>query len=1270
MKKKALSMIVAVAMILAILPIVTANTDITYIDENGVTQICASGTYTEYTGQTTLTSGWYVVSGTQISTSRINVTGNVHVILIDGSHLDLSSPLNINNSGIYVNAGSSLTIYAQSTDEATIGKLTVNNSSVGSSAIGGPSSEITINGGNITASGGNGTAGIGGRGSKIVINNGIVTSTGGTGAAGIGGGWSGSGGNITINGGTVFATGGFDAAGIGSGNFSQFADTTNADGGIITINGGMVTSVGRTGGAGIGGGNRADGGVITINSGTVTATGGSSGAGIGGGGNSIGGQFGGKGGVITINGGTVNATSGTNNFNSGAAGIGGGGAVSSVMNGESGIITIKDGTVTAQSLNRGPGIGGTAGIINISGGTIIANGGDSSLWGNSAGIGGGTGQVTNTDGIITITGGNITATAGRDYRLAIGWFEGYFGTVNILGLYDYWTNFTRTPPNIQTGTGIVPFGAVDFEYNAYIRLSRLGVPYLDENGDRQTRESGQYTPYTGQTTLTSGWYVVSGAQTPPSRLTINGDVHIIVTDGSHLNAINNGIRVESSTNRLSIYVQSIGANRGRLTAVATEIRNAGIGSDNWGAGGNITINGGLITAQGNDRAAGIGGGGGGGATSNSSSVTINNGTVIATGGNNGAGIGGGFEGAGGNIIIRNGIVTATGGNNGAGIGGGNGGAGGTINISGGTVESIAGSIGSPSAIGGGSGGTDGTVIINGIFDFITNTNRTNPEDVNRHTGTDDFSGAVLSINGRDINNHRYTKLTPHTCNAHNCNFPPCNLLCTLHVCSHPACNRFCILHNCTISPCNRPCLLHTCSDAACNRTCELHICSICNRTCNLHICLDPACDRACPNLPHVCTDPLCNRIITCGAHVCTICDITCDLHICLDPACNRTLHFPPADWTSGNSANCTTASTRIKICTFDGCDEIVETENQGAFGHDFPSAFTIELPVTCFADGEEKRTCQRVCGLLGHTQTQPITTRPPHTPPPTWTSGNPANCITASTRIKTCAVSGCNHTIDTDNQGALGHDFPIAWTIERPVTCFADGEEKRTCQRDCGLLGHTETQPITTRPPHTPPATWTSGNPANCITASTRIKTCTVSDCTHTVEYENQGALGHDFPTAWALERPATCSLDGEEKRACTRSCGLLGYTETRPTTKDGIFRINVVDIEGQKLIEIRNTSDKTVSTRGLYISDKAHCGDFKCDDCDIKNLFKWQMPSFIIRAGQSIIINDINNHTVSVPILKRAKVNFDVTSAEMLRLNTAVGKSLRCWSDTGECFC
>lgn len=225
---------------------------------------------------------------------------------------------------------------------------------------------LTINGGTITAAGGNGGAGIGGSsgqsGGTITINNGQIVATTGTSsrAAGIGGGEGsitsgGSGGNITINGGTVTAVGGYWGAGIGGGGaLGDSYGTTSGSGGKITITGGIVTATGDLG-AGIGGscgtyqGRGGNSGDIQITGGVVTAAS-NRGAGIGGGGGTAAGSAG-KGDTITISGGVVAASSAV------GAGIGGGGD-GHQQGGAGGAIVISGGTVTAKSDGEGLGIGG------------------------------------------------------------------------------------------------------------------------------------------------------------------------------------------------------------------------------------------------------------------------------------------------------------------------------------------------------------------------------------------------------------------------------------------------------------------------------------------------------------------------------------------------------------------------------------------------------------------------------------------------------------------------------------------------------------------------------------------------------------------------------------------------------------------------------------------------------------------------------------------------------------------------------------------------
>ncbi|MBR1749286.1 MAG: hypothetical protein IJ740_00190, partial [Ruminococcus sp.] len=133
------------------------------------------------------------------------------------------------------------------------------------------------------------------------------------------------------------------------------------------------------------------------------------------------------------------------------------------------------------------------------------------------------------------------------------------------------------------------------------------------------------------TALDSGWYVVTGNITIGSRIECTGNVHLILCDGTTLNAPK-GIAVNEDSS-LTIYGQSGGT--GKLLIDDVDDYCAGIGSyyDSY----MVTINGGIITVTGGDMDAGIGG-----SHSGSGYVTINGGTVTATGGMLGAGIGEGF----------------------------------------------------------------------------------------------------------------------------------------------------------------------------------------------------------------------------------------------------------------------------------------------------------------------------------------------------------------------------------------------------------------------------------------------------------------------------------------------------------------------------------------------------------------------------------------------------------------------------------------------------
>ena len=294
----------------------------------------------------------------------------------------------------------------------------------------------------------------------------------------------------------------------------------------------------------------------------------------------------------------------------------------------------------------------------------------------------------------------------------------------------------------------------------YLAWDYTNKTMVEKTGDEACKD---YTEVTGSTTTWGGpnvdtWYVVKKNVTISSRITVSGNVSLILCNGAKLTA-SEGISVADGGNILNIYAQSmdeatmgeliatgrvhesyqytefnadagiggsegnagtITINGGKITATGGYYYSpgggAGIGGGRKGNGGTITINGGIINANGMEGGAGIGGG-----TRDSDSggdggiITINGGVVVAKaiGSYNprGAGIGGGYLGSGGTITINGGSVTTTGGTWSAGIGGGQNGNGGQITINDGNVEATGGAGGA--GIGGGSNSSGGNITIKG-----------------------------------------------------------------------------------------------------------------------------------------------------------------------------------------------------------------------------------------------------------------------------------------------------------------------------------------------------------------------------------------------------------------------------------------------------------------------------------------------------------------------------------------------------------------------------
>ena len=653
--------------------------NVVYIDMNGQQTTCPYAT--PLTGsETTLTDGWYVVNGTVNFDHHIRVEGNVRIILKDQAVMNVGTAQNpIDGVGIGdggINA--SISIYGQSTGadngqfnvyatshaiwafsggfNCSSARVTVQSSTTGGYGIWAYQSNIRLRNATINATG---KLGLFAQNGNVTINGGRVTATGGSGNSDNGiqatQESSSSTGNVIINGGQVTANGGGCGIYVGGGNITlgwmKASDFVYASKYGTTYYGSPLNLV--SGKSFIDGGGHVYSGyvypsydVIPINGQTIYPY--------------LDGavDYMDKDGLrqfctefTTLIGSETTLTDGwyvadgTVSFDH---------AVSATGNAT---IILKDNAMmnigTAQSPVSGNGFGVNNSDANI---TIYGqrlNSGHLNVYATNNGLYAEGGQMT-------IVGGQVKASS-------------YSGNIAIAEGKSYITD---------DGT-ILSSGIISSEQLTLIDGQTLypyvegAVFYLDMNGQRQFCAS--CTALTGsETTLTDGWYVVDGTVNFDHHIDAAGNVCIILKDRAVMNVgtaqspiSGHGIGRDNNNGSISIYGQSTGADNGQLNVYATS-------NAIWAFNGNFNCSSAGITAQSTDSNNGIfaicnGVSGAGnislkdatidaagsmGLFAQGGDVTINGGQVTANGSS--YGIFSTRQNSGGNVTINGGQVTANG----------------------------------------------------------------------------------------------------------------------------------------------------------------------------------------------------------------------------------------------------------------------------------------------------------------------------------------------------------------------------------------------------------------------------------------------------------------------------------------------------------------------------------------------------------------------------------------------------------------------------------
>lgn len=259
----------------------------------------------------------------------------------------------------------------------------------------------------------------------------------------------------------------------------------------------------------------------------------------------------------------------------------------------------------------------------------------------------------------------------------------------------------------------------------------------------------------------------------------------------------------------------------------------------------------------------------------------------------------------------------------------------------------------------------------------------------------------------------------------------------------------------------------------------------------------------------------------------------------------------------------------IEYYTCTGCDKLLDKDGQEitesieipALGHDFTGEWTVTKPATCTESGVKARKCSRcketekeTIPATGHTEAEDAAVA--------------ATCTTAGkTAGSHCLV--CNTIIKAQEEiPATGHSFG-KWEKVKAPTCMGRGSVKRACD----ICGYIEIKDIAANG-HVWNTDYTVDKQPTCTETGSKSIHC--RNCREVKDVKAIEALGHTLGD-WIIDKPATVETAGSRHKEC-ETCGAILEKEEIKKLELPAYKI----IDGAESTWTQNTNtDGSLVIRG-----------------------------------------------------------------------------------------